>query len=716
MTAAAPADDSSSSGHTSNEVSGEVHGPVIQAYNIGSVTIEDDQPTIPMELPPAPREFVDRSAQLNAITTAVDRQSADSGATVVVLSGLGGVGKTAAGVRWACQARNRFPDGQFYVDLAAYRHRAGVSVSDILGSLLLASGVRRQRLPVESAARSAMWRSRTADSRVLLLLDNADMATEVRPLRPSSTNSLVLVTSRRRLTGLVVDGADLIEIPPLPNSDGEDLIDRIVRDGRPARERGALAALVDLCGGLPIALRVAAARLVQRRNSSIAKLVADLADEHQRLTRLSVEGEPGVANVFNVAYSTLQESVRTLYCCLGLHPGPEMGVPVLAHAMASSVSDTDDGLDVLSQANLIEDLANERYRLHDLVRLHSRDVAWSDLTESRRRALIRNIVEWYLDGAMVADRAVLGTTRWRLARRAVADRTGDVSPAEGMRWLETERLNLLAAVRVADGEGWLEIVWQMCEALWALYYSRKYYADWIESHQLGVRAAVAAGNLAAEARLRHQLARAYIELKQFAEAEAELDMAASAASRASTSQPAASVLESLGVLLREQGRYAEALDKFQGARRANDELGNKRGGALQRYHIGDVLVRHARPGEAIPVLTEALDTFGELNDELAKAKAGIVLGTALEATSRLDRARDVLLDAARVLADRDQPLKEVQAWERLGHVAYRQRDETLFGRAAKRLVELYDSLSDPSTERARRWLTGGIVAAEADLR
>ena len=321
----------------------------------------------PRQLPPPPHVFVNRARELSTIS---DKAGATSGnrATVIVLSGLGGVGKTAAVLRWAHHHLDQFTQGQLYVDLAEYRRRGGVELNEVLGSFLRVLGVREDYVPASFPERAAMYRSRTLAKRLLVVVENADQAAQVRPLIPGSSGSVVLVTSRRRLGGLITEGAEFIDVSPLSASDSALLIAEML----PARsDQTGIGDLAELCGGLPLALCVAGAQLTQRRKWSIPQLVRYLTDDRRRLSRLSFEGGDGVRLMFDTAYCDLPEDARRMYRLLGLHPGSHISLEAIAAAAAMAPPAADELLGVLLASNLVEELGGDRYRMHDLVRLYA---------------------------------------------------------------------------------------------------------------------------------------------------------------------------------------------------------------------------------------------------------------------------------------------------------------------------------------------------------
>ncbi|WP_441312990.1 NB-ARC domain-containing protein [Crossiella sp. CA198] len=694
-------------------MSGPVHGTVIQANSIGGLVITAQAPVFapPRQLPPGPHGFVNRGPELRRLSDLLLGGDRDRPG-VVVVSGMGGVGKTAVGLHWARRHSVEFPGGQLYADLAAYRQRGSVEVSDVLGAFIRAMGVHDDYIPADLAERAALFRTRTAAAPMLVLLDNVDQAAQVRPLLPGSAASAVIVTSRSRLSGLLIDGAMLLEIQPLDHEDASALVVHMLPVARAHTETEALRELARQCGGLPLALRIAGARLAQRPCWPVDRLVRELADERFRLSRLAMAEDHQVELVFDAVYLDLPEPIRRGYRRLALLPGLDFDLPAVAVGFGVDEEAAAEILATLCESNLVEERGLERYRLHDLVLLHAR--RWLEREESMDEIAIgqRAVISWYLTGAAAADRAVLGKNRWRCAEVDVSRWPISFSPASAMTWFELERSNLLGACRIAAGRLWHEHVWQLCEALWALYDSHKHYADWIETHQLGVIAAQECEDQTVEVRMRNQLARAYLGLSDFARAGEELDRAWAVARAAEDPRTRAVVTESRGLLYRDEGSYGRAGKEFRAARRIYQKIGELRGAAIQAYHLGDVVARSGRAAQAVPLLLDALRDSQELGDDMLAARVRVVLGSAYGKLRRTAEARSALIQAVAVTRDRAQPIKEALALETLVEVAEQDPDPKLFESSARRLAELYQETGSPRLAVVHDWLVRGTRASD----
>ncbi|MFJ7219433.1 ATP-binding protein [Amycolatopsis sp. NPDC098790] len=655
---------------------------------------------IPQQLPPPPPLFVNRTSELSTISDKVTGAS-HGRATVIALSGLGGVGKTAAVLTWAHNYRDRFAEGQLYVNLADYRRPGGVELSEVLGSFLRGLGVREDYVPSSFPERAAMFRSRTLTKRLLVVLENADQAAQVRPLIPGSSASVVLVTSRRKLGGLITEGAEFIDVDPLTAPDGRQLIAEIL-PALHTDDHACIGDLVRLCGGLPLALCVAGAQLTMRKQWSIPRLIRYLQDDRQRLERLAFEGEDGVRAMFDAAYSELPEGARRLYRLLGLHPGPRFSLETAA-AMAGLTTNTADGLlGVLLTSNLVQESGDDRYRFHDLVHLHARTMVERDESTPAVGVAVRLMVEWYARAAAAADRAVMGEGRWRVSDRDRAESDPEFTGQSAMAWFSAEQSNLLAAVHEAWRLEMYETVWMFCESLWAFYYNMKVYSDWVDTHRLGVDGARRCGNRPAEARIRNQLARAFIDLRDFESADEQLAAAISVAQGDLRSE--AVVLESRGLLFRALGRFDASEANLRRARDLNHQLGSDRGVVIQTYQLGDMLVQAGRTDDGLRTLTEAMTIAERIQDSMCTAKVGIALGSAYESLARFDDARSVLGSAVLTTRSNQLPVKEAQALEILVKVAQHDNDRELLHDSAERLVQLYEAAGSPLVHVAKSLL------------
>lgn len=496
-----------------NEIAGSNAGASVQAGIIeGGVHVH--QPTsapVPRQLPPPPTKFVGRVAELRLLS--------DTTSNVVVLSGTGGVGKTALSLCWVSSLIDQYPDGQLFVDLNGFGSGTPTDPVEILGSFLRALGISPERVPVRLTELVALYRSLTAHKAMLVLLDNALSAAQVRLLIPPSSHSLVVVTSRCRLVGLVGDGAQLVEVGPLPPEFAYAMFARAVGEARVAEEKNHAENLVALCDGLPIAISVAAARLLARKRWSVRRMHDELVDERSRLAALSQPGELSVGATFDLSYRLLGTEAAAVYRRLSRHPGVDFG-PELAAAVLGR-DGTDQLLEQLVDASLIEEHAEDRYRFLDLLRLHAAQQLEADDPPDEHTTALRGIAEWYLAAAMRADE-ILTPCRRRLPYEFSSP--PKLVPAfsetgAALRWLEQEQANLVAAERAALDHDLAELAWHLSDVTWPLLLLRKHYRDRLSTDKTKDTAAREWGSGVALADLLKRLGLVCISLRDFDQAD-----------------------------------------------------------------------------------------------------------------------------------------------------------------------------------------------------
>jgi tetratricopeptide (TPR) repeat protein len=672
---------------TSNSVSGgHFHGPVLQA---GSISI--DTLTVAPRTRPRPRQipvpnsgfvFVNRKAELLELRQSTAETAGAGPARIVVVSGLGGVGKTQLVTHWASQQPD-FTDGQLYADLADVRHDGGVDVGGVLGTWLRALGEDESEIGGSLSERAANFRTRTAGLRLLAVVDNAQQAAEIRPLVPAA--GVLVVTSRRPLPGLTMDGAHPVTVGPLTAESGVELF-----RGWLDEERGkhpALAELVALCDGLPLALRAVGSRLLDRPRHSVADVAAELADEQRRLEIMEGE-QAAMSAALDAAYESLPEHSREALRVMGVFPGTTFTAELLE---AAGVLRPDDALAALLAGQLATEVGGERaeqtgprrYRLHDLVRLHARRRAAEEVPEAERQQLLCGFVDFYRERAASADVAVLGP-RFRLSELPVPPHFTDSATA--LEWLDAERSNLLAVLRSAHSEGSYDAVWRLCESLWALYHSRKHVGDWIDSHRLGIEAAQWESRPDVETRLRNQLARAYMETGEHEMAEAELGRAAGLLGLLTEPRLPGMIWETQGLLRLARHQPEQAIALFTDARDANERSRDNHGVVVQSYNLGQALAQAGRPREAERVLMEALALAIRTFDDPMRSRIGIVQGQVQRALGQPEEAVRQTVNAAHWAARLGQRVKLDQALTSLLELAGEVEDPEL-GAAWRRQIE-----------------------------
>jgi tetratricopeptide (TPR) repeat protein len=653
----APPDESAS-----NELSGTVHGPAIQARSIHggvhfSVTQADPaEVPVPAQLPPAPARFTGRAEELADLERAAAGSDPVRRVAVAVISGVGGAGKTSLASYWLHQVSDRYDGGVLYADLHGHTPDTAAQPGEILTGFLSALGTSPERIPLELAEQAKLYRSLTSGRRMLLLLDNAASAAQVRALLPGpgprqvpknpgelGLPTLVVVTTRWRISGLAMDGASFVELGPLNDPSGIELLSRMVGPPRARAEAEAVRAVVRLCGGLPLAVCIAGAQLASHARWPVSRIAAELASDQHRLAVLSITGDLSVRAAFDVSYQALPAPAGRLYRLLPLVPGPDFGPGLAAAAAGISPAEAMQLLDALTAASLLEEAAESRFRYHDLVRLHAREVARTE-PEHERTAVVAGAVGWYLALAVAADIAII-PGRWRLNVMYAQARTArpvHAGPPEALRSLESELPGLVGAVRAAHEEGLHEQAWQLCEAMWGLFSYRKYFRHWIDSHVLGLASAQALGNTRAEARMRIQLGCAYLALGRQEQAREEFTRALALARRDRHRIGEATALEQVGLADLGLGRTDPAISAFTEARKIFLVIGVPRGVLGLTRHLGEAHRDAGRHEQAVRYLLEGRQLAVALPDRYNEARCLTSLGhTYLKAGQPRDAARSL---------------------------------------------------------------------------
>jgi tetratricopeptide (TPR) repeat protein len=714
-----------------NEVAGAVFGTVIQAGAIhGDIHIERPQvgastgtagaikaPAAPAQLRAGPTYFAGRTDELTVLDRLLQEADDSSMPTLIAVSGAAGVGKTSLCLRWLHQIRDHYPDGQLYADLRGFTGTDPTPTGDVLEGFLRALGMAAEAVPASEDEQAATFRTLAAGRRLILMLDNAATAAQVRPLLPGTGPTVVVITSRLRLTGLALDGAHFVELGPLSEDGGLVLLRRMLGSERVCAEVEAAQTLVALCARLPLAICASGARLATRRHLSIARVVRDLTDEAHRLAVLGKHTDVSVQAAFDVSYAALPPEVARLYRLLGLHPGSEFDV-----GAAAAIADTDDDeagelLDCLLDASLIEERSAGRYAFHDLLRLHARATSEVELEHERRTALDR-LARWYLRMAVCADRTVI-RGRWHLGDYYESDDgapTDFDSSASALDWLESECDNLATLVDVLHRDGSHEISWQICEAMWSLFIYRKHFRYWLRTHRSGIAAARDCQNPLAEARMLEGLAMAHLNLQDFEAAAVCCTRALELERENDHLDGQATTLEYLGIVELGRERPDRAVELFRQAQQIHERIGGTRGVALMNRRLGEALRNVGDYGAAITHLDHARRYFADKADAYNLARTLTGLGQVYMLGNRPAEAGEVLGEALRISAEIGAREQEGKISSELARFAARTGDHAAQRRHLERAHAIYLALDAPQAENVGKSLAQLTRAAGEDQR
>jgi tetratricopeptide (TPR) repeat protein len=621
------------------------------------------------------------------------------------------IGKTALAVHFAHQAAGDFPDGQLYVNLRGFDPAGppmtpGEAIRIFLDSL----GVRAAQLPASLDAQTGLYRSLLAGRRMLVLLDNARDAGQVRPLLPASPGCPVLVTSRSQLTGLAAaEGAVPMALDLLTGGEAHELLAVRLGDERLAAEPAAVQELIGLCARLPLALAIAAARAASQPALPLAALAAELRDAGGRLDALDMgDTAASVRAVFSWSYQQLDAVTARMFQLLGLHPGPGIGVPAAASLAGLPRPQARAVLAGLTRAHLLAEPAPGRFAFHDLLRAYAAERAQADEGEAERHAAVHRMLDHYLHTACPAALLIHPTSRTitlpPLQPGVEPQRLGDIGQAQA--WFEAERQVLMAAATQALEEGLYTHAWQIAWALGRFLDLLGHWDDWVAAEQIALTATERLGDRAAQAFAHWQFGYARTRLGDHEDAHAHLERALSIYTELGDGAGAAEAHISLGVMLEEQGRDADALGHIRNALELFTAAGDRAGQALALNGIGWLDIKLGDYRHALISCGQALELFTELGYSRLEADIWDSLGLAhhhlgdhAESAACYQRA----LGLYREIGDR-----WAQA-ETLGHIgdtrlAAGQPDEA---RAAwEEALAILDDLRHPGAGQVRAKLAG----------
>ncbi|MEV4624881.1 BTAD domain-containing putative transcriptional regulator [Micromonospora sp. NPDC049523] len=582
--------------------------------------------TVPRQLPAAPTELVARDHYLAALDNLLDATGAP---VLVTLVGPPGVGKTTLALRWAHSVAERFPDGQLYVDLRGHAPDKPVAARTVLAGFLHTLGVHPQQVPDSEAERSALFRSLLAGRRMLLLLDNARSTEQVRPLLPGAAGCLVVVTSRAELAGLAArDGAHPVAVVPLSTDEGLALLRRIVGDRRVDAEPPAAGRLVELCAGLPLALRVVAHRAVRRPGFTLTALAEQLADEARRIDLLSPPDDPSTAvrAVFSWSYLALPPAAATLFRRLSAMPGDDFDVR--AASRASDDPNLDEPLAILVSGHLVEETSIDRYRLHDLLRVYAAGLA----NGQERRDAAARVLDWYLERASAAVALLETDTGDDKAGGEFADQR------DATDWLEVERSVLVAVPRFAAALGLHEYAWRLPNTMWRHWLARGLVDDLTTTHETGLSSARLAGDTLAQADLLNSLGAAHYTARRHDAALAVYEQALVLRDGLGDQAGAARTLMNIAIVHYLAGRYPEAVEHGLRTLALRQDLDDVFGEAVAHNALGGFLLRLGDAAQALQHTQRALALFDKLGYRYGQAAATLNLGHVHRHNDELDTA------------------------------------------------------------------------------
>lgn len=643
----------------------------------------------PRQLPGDIGDFSGRTDEIRALSAALTTNTTAISPGVVPIAlvvGAGGLGKTAFAVHTAHQIRTQFPDGQLYMDLRGASAQP-LAPGDVLARFLRDLGIGADRIPASEADRAALYRTSLGSRRMLIVLDNAGNAAQVGPLLPGMAGCSVLVTTRNRMPELA--STTVVDLDVLSDGEANALFTRIVGDERAAAEPDSTAEILEACAGLPLAIRICAARLAARTRWSIATMAGRLRDKQRRLHEMQV-GDLAVRTSFEVSYASLRSSAdgagadsAYAFRLLGVWEGQSISVQAAAALLDRPEDPASDLLEGLVDSHLLESPAPERYRFHDLIGAYAMECAQAEESVTTRFEAIHRLLAWYLtmtDGA--SD--LVSPHRYRLfpgkdERAYLSANFKDLESALG--WYDDERTNVVAATRLAASAGLHEMAWRLPTALFSVFVRRSNWLDCIATHRIALESVRLDGNRQGEAWVLNNLGEALARMRDeeaigclqqavamrrevgddAGEGQAALNLAEAyhyLNGPAAAIEPAMHALRllrkegnsyrhgiiliNLGECLLEVGRVDEAIGHIEQARAIFIDIGSANGVAHALLNLGRAFLALGRLRDALDHLQRALAAHQSTGDPLGRAWTLKLLGNAYQLLSQTSEARESL--------------------------------------------------------------------------
>ncbi len=713
----------------------------------------------PRQLPADIPTFINRTKEMRLMDKlAAEQVGRPNAGAVHIITGMAGVGKTALAIRQAHRLAPRFPDGQLYINLRGYDPGAPINALMALSRFLVELGVPAAAVPGDTDTAAATYRSLVADRAILIVLDNAASAGQVRPLIPGGANCVTLITSRNQLSSLTIhEGARRVTIGTLTERDSVTLLRKTIAGYRTEDAPHKVAELARLCARLPLALRIAAERAVSHPHTSIDELIEGLRGESSLWDMLSVGGEgeeESVQPVFSWSYRALSPDSARLFRLLGLHPGYDFGINSIAALSATPVRRTRQLLDSLVAAHMIEQIVPGRYEFHDLLRAYALDKANIDETpESREKALVR-VLDWYLHTA--------GAARERLTPAyghvPLKDHDSEVTPQpfadydSAADWAESEDTNFPALVAAAVKAGLDSHAWRLALLAANARAPSAPATTWPAVGLAGVGAAHRTGDRTGEADLRRALGYAHVELNQLRESLANHAQSVELYRTLNDSAGLAESLNALGVanmrwrrlvaaeacfreakeifdrgesldwqnllvvniasVHLEAGRLDEARTGMEQSLRFNQEVGNKRDVGHALRQLSAIRLDQGDATTALRLAKTAVDLALDLRNHLVEGYWLLAVADAHTALGQFNEALTAYQRSAalhRRIGDRE---REALAWHGTGVVYQR------LGRADE-AADFHRAAAKTQHELGHTWheaiARDGLAAALTDL-
>ena len=679
---------------------------------------QDRQVPVPAQLPPDAPGFSGRHDELGILHGLLANQAGDQ-TPLVVISGTAGVGKTALAIRFGRQVARRFPDGQLYLNLRGFDPGlapldAAQALRFVLGSL----GVTPLRMPPDIEGRAALFRSIADGKRMLVVLDNAASPAQVRPLLPGSPGTLVIVTSRNEMAGLVAaDGAQPISLDVLSYDEAHELLDHRLTHDRVVADALAADEIIESCARLPLALSIAVGRAAARPKRSLAQVATELKEAKGGLDALEEDDEAtDVRAVFSWSYDQLSEPARRMFRLLGIHPGPDISLTAAASLAGIPRQATGAALRELVRTHMVSEPVHSRYAFHDLLRAYAADLSERLDPEADRRAAAQRVLDHYLYSALAAE-ARLQPRRWGVRPPAMLPGVVPVEVTDreqAMAWFEAECPVLLALIGFADAQGFDEHAWLIPWATTVFLNRSGRHQDWVQSQRAAVAAARRLGDRNAQAHSHYLLGYALSTTGDNPAAEPSVRRSLELFRELGDRGHEAMVLNGLAIMMSQEGRHKEALDMAQDGLRMVKAAGFWWVQGTLENTVGGL---HGELGEFEQGLEHCQRAVGLHREAGNFAAAGSdieTMGDIYRQRGDLVQARTAYRQAIEVHRDVGAPFEEAKTLVSLGDTLSDLGEEPEAIRAWQEAEMILDRLAHPLADEVRAKLAAAGEHAEPD--
>jgi DNA-binding SARP family transcriptional activator len=683
--------------------------PPVPPPTTGAAPSDPMPAQLPLEAPGFSGRHTELERMLRAIGDTVqigDGVPVDDTVQIIAISGTAGVGKTALANRFARQVASRFPDGQMYVNLRGFDPSgSALSPESALRFFLDALGVQPQRMPVDADGRAALFRSLLNGKRVLIVLDNARDPDQVRPLLPGSPGSLVLVTSRSQLTGLVVaEGATPLTLDVLTEEEAHELLGRRLGKDVVAAEPEAASELISLCARLPLALGVAAGRAATRPGFSLAALAAELRDTRNRLEMLDAgDAATDVRAVLSWSYEQLSPSAARMFRLLGLHPGPDVSLAAAASLAGVSRSEAASALRELTRVHALAEHVPGRYAFHDLLRAYAVDQAESVDRAADRTAAVRRSMDFYLHtahaGALQSNSLRKALDLDPLAPGAAPEEFSGRNQA--LAWFEAENPILVSLLNQAIASGDDRYAWQITWTLAPFYYRRGRWPECITIQRQALQAAQRLGDPVGLGHAHYELGRGLILTGDFAEAESHLSTALDIFGRLGDRANEMTVHQGFGALFEHQGRYAQALVHAREAMRVVEEIGPESTLAGLENSVGWLYAHLGQCEKALVYCQRSLEFQREIGYRGGEADTLDSLGYTYSRMSDHQRAADCYRQATEIYREIGDRYHEAGSYLGLGDAQREAVGPVAARESWQQALDILESIPHEDADQAR---------------